>query len=391
MKFTKLSLLAILFVSFGLIFSACDETTSTSTAPVIESISPTSGVPGTIVTITGSNFGEYDQFNSQVWIGNVRMGNIVVEGNEVQWFDDEITVLIPDGAQTDDIVVKVGSEESNGVQFTVIAPDAPTELMATSIDDKTIAIKWTASSSEGEQGFEGYRLFVSIDGGDTFSPIDYDAGTTNATITNLAPGTVYVFSLSSMMTYNDSPVFSAPVSIKWSPAFRFTENINEEAITLYESASDFGSGLELHNDNGDAPKTLKVASGDNWDLGLFTSDGTVTFGSASSILSKYSSYSGTPKRVEISSTYYKANSLDDVYDSQALETRQDFSEQTFDLASIDNPDNMNLVFIVRTNFPDWNYAKVLVKYNNGFLQGSGSNRYIECVVSYQKEHVPYAF
>ena len=41
---------------------------------------------------------------------------------------------------------------------------------------------------------------------------------------------------------------------------------------------------------------------------------------------------------------------------------------------------------------DYNYAKVLVKYNNGsFLQGTSPNRYVEFEISYQKvTGVPYA-
>ncbi|MFN3270901.1 MAG: hypothetical protein ACK42G_09955, partial [Candidatus Kapaibacteriota bacterium] len=96
---------------------------------------------------------------------------------------------------------------------------------------------------------------------------------------------------------------------------------------------------------------------------------------------------------EISEDIFLTNTLDNVFDSQALNARNFSTNYYIDLA---DPDYKNgIVIIVRTKAPgatDWNYAKVLIKPGpNGLLQGTPDNRYIECEISYQKKTgVPYA-
>jgi len=261
--------------------------------------------------------------------------------------------------------------------------------MATSIDDKTVKIKWTPSDEETDSDFIGYWLYVYPTNSQPVDYMEINKGSSDFTIGGLTEGTIYNFDLYAVKNYNGNNLLSQKVTIQWSPATRFVENINEEAIKLYESASNFGSGLLLYDENGGAPKGLKVTSGDEWDLGLYTSGGVIEFGSAKNILAKYSNYNGTPKKVEIAAQYIEANSLDEVFDSQALSSKN-FAERSFDLSQIQT--DKNLVFIVRTNPPSYNYAKVMVINNGGFLQGNADNRYIEVVVSYQKTPgVPYAF
>lgn len=391
MKFKKFALLLIMAVSFGFFFNACEETTSTEDGPIIDSIDPITGVAGTVVTITGSNFGEpedYTQATHKVYF-NGELASIKVIGTEIQWFDDEIQVEVPTRATTGAVTVEVNGKQSNGVNFTVPSAKPAVGLMATSVDKDKVALKWTLSADESNSNFVGYWLYVYVPGGQMGDPIELQKGYNTTTITGLTEGTIYNFDLYAVVKYNNQDMLSPKVTIQWAPAIRFNMNVNDDVIKVYESASSLGSGLVLKDAQGNAPKTLTVANGANWDLGLYTNGGVVEFGSAKNILAKYSSFSGTAKKCEISDTRYDVALLNDVYDSQAL-SGQTYSEQIINLATATASNN--LVFVVRTNAPSWNYAKVMVLNKSGFLQGSTGNRYIEVVVSYQSvQGVPYAF
>ena len=77
--------------------------------PTISNTAPTSGVAGTIVTLTGSNFG-----------GNA--GTVTFGGQSAtinSWADGSIQAVVPASASTGNIVVGHGGLQSNGVLFTV--------------------------------------------------------------------------------------------------------------------------------------------------------------------------------------------------------------------------------------------------------------------------------
>jgi YD repeat-containing protein len=80
------------------------------TAPSISSLSPSSGVTGTVVTISGSNFGASP--------GTVTFAS--VSGTPTAWSNTSITVTVPSLASTGPVVVTAGTLSSGGVNFTVI-------------------------------------------------------------------------------------------------------------------------------------------------------------------------------------------------------------------------------------------------------------------------------
>ena len=83
----------------------------TTSSPYIDSLSPVSGAPGTLVTITGSQFGG-TQGQGVVFNGIAAPINA--------WSDTSITVHVPAGASTGNVTVSNGSNlTSNGVNFTV--------------------------------------------------------------------------------------------------------------------------------------------------------------------------------------------------------------------------------------------------------------------------------
>ena len=270
----------------------------------------------------------------------------------------------------------------------VVKPDAPTSLMATSIDSATVRLKWTLSTSESTTGFTGYTLYI---GPGPFQPISIQKGTNTYDVKGLNEGTIYSFTLYANI---DTVQSANAASIQWSPASRFVTNVNDATIKLYETASNFGSGLELYDESGGAPKTLTVASGSNWNLALDTrTDGKTIV--ASPTLINYN-YGSQPPITQISSDYFdNLTSLDDVFDSQALDAGN-FDVRAITLEDLGITANTGVVFILRTKVgsnSDYTYAKVLIKNVNGsWLQGTSPDRYIECVVSYQKTPgVPYAY
>lgn len=269
-------------------------------------------------------------------------------------------------------------------------PQPISNLMATSVDNKTVKLKFDLSPSETNTLFKDYQLVVTPG---TFAPMTFPKNTNLVSLTNLTEGTVYKFEIVARYT-NDS--ISTVTSIEWSPATRFTMNNNDDVIRVYETDSDLGSGLRLFAlapDN--APRTYKVANGAEWDLGLSTKNSKIIFGSATKL--DYN-YTGTPKPTQMLDVYFEADSLNGLFDSQAMNggTRDGkYSEKTFDLTTL-NP-TKHLVFYVRKYEPGqtrYNYAKVLLKKNPsgvGFLQESAGGKFLEFQISYQKTpDVPYA-
>ncbi|MGO9131976.1 MAG: beta strand repeat-containing protein [Bryobacteraceae bacterium] len=82
-----------------------------TTGPLITGVSPTSGPTGTVVTITGKNFGA-TQGTSTVKFN-------VTAATPTSWSATSIVVKVPTGATTGNVVVTVNSLASNGVGFTV--------------------------------------------------------------------------------------------------------------------------------------------------------------------------------------------------------------------------------------------------------------------------------
>jgi len=384
MKFLKFRALFLMLTSFSFFFYSCGETTSTADNPVIESIDPTSGTPGTVVTIKGSLFGDYNESTSKVYFNGELATNIVVDGNQIQWFDDEIKVKVPARATTGNVVVEANGLLSNGFPFTVPTVAPVTDLMATSKDDKSVLLKWTASA---DADITGYGIFIyPLNGTAPEDPIQIAKGVTTYLATGLTEGTVYNFDVHALK----GNILSPKSTVKWSPASRFIYNINDAEIKVYETKSNLGSGLQLFDATGGAPKTLKIASHTEWDLGLFISGTNIWFGSASKMKTHYpTSFTGAAKPCQMATNKYFFNSLEELFDSQALDS-QTFSDSEVDLSTL--TEGKNVIFIVRTNSPTWNYAKVMVLYKGGkYLQGTADDRYIEVQVSYQKTAgVPYA-
>jgi hypothetical protein len=94
--------------------------TVTSTSPSISTLSNASGPIGASMTITGLNFGAAQGSSSITFNGTA--------GSPTSWSDTSITVPVPAGATTGNVVVTVGGVASNGVPFTVTPPPSITSI-----------------------------------------------------------------------------------------------------------------------------------------------------------------------------------------------------------------------------------------------------------------------
>ena len=82
-----------------------------STPPSITGLSPTAGVVGSPVTISGANFGATQGTSTVTFNGKT--------GTPTSWGLSSITVPVPAGAGPGNVVVRVGGLASNAVSFTV--------------------------------------------------------------------------------------------------------------------------------------------------------------------------------------------------------------------------------------------------------------------------------
>lgn len=109
--------------------------------PTITDWSPTSGPVGTTVTLTGTNFGSTPG-TSTVMFGSVG-------ATPISWSSTSITVAVPSGAATSNIVVNVGGTNSNGAQFTVVSPQWSNGYS----HSRTITINYTQVSNSDQTNF----------------------------------------------------------------------------------------------------------------------------------------------------------------------------------------------------------------------------------------------
>jgi hypothetical protein len=82
--------------------------------PIVSRVTPTSGIPGTQVTVTGSGFG------ASQGTGNVVLGTVY--GNVVSWSDTQVVATVAAGSTTGTARIFQSGTVSNAVNFTVNSP-----------------------------------------------------------------------------------------------------------------------------------------------------------------------------------------------------------------------------------------------------------------------------
>jgi RHS repeat-associated protein len=95
-----------------------------SQAPSITGLTPSFGTVGTLVTITGVNFGATQGTSTVAFNGT--------PGTATSWSATSIVVPVPSGATTGNVVVTVGGAANNGIPFTVLQIPGITSLSTAS-------------------------------------------------------------------------------------------------------------------------------------------------------------------------------------------------------------------------------------------------------------------
>lgn len=295
-----------------------------------------------------------------------------------------------------------GCEDTSTNTPVKFIPAPPSNLMALSMSETSVRLKWTPSPSESNTEFQGYRI-TTTSGTQTFNPITTAKGQTIVEIVGLDAGKIYTFSVAAIT----ADTASSSISIEWAGAKRF------RGIRAFETASANGSGIRLLDGT-----NLTIANGTEWDVCLdtrvvrgqenwaFGSPGASTYtddngnflrgaqagqrSKATIILSDSGAMGYTPYVV-------LADSLEAVFESQAIGTGkkhvqimvENLQNQTKSLVfyAMVAPDNS-----AAPNLAQYRFAKILLKASGGaVLQGTSPNRYVEIDYSIQPAvGVPYA-
>jgi hypothetical protein len=260
-------------------------------------------------------------------------------------------------------------------------PAPVVDLVATSIDSTSISINWVASATESNPAFD--RYVVSVNGTDGYSRWDTILRVSNPyKISGLKQEVIYRIDVYTMIKGGE---LSEKSSIVWAPAYRFKEVLAGVPIRVYEQSSPLGCGLDLFFPETLKPRTLPLDSSQSWNLAL-SIDSNVMFGSPR--LLGYDYKEKLPAFTEISDFYYDTPTLDIVYGSEPLNVAL-YSSKLVNLTEVEPQIKSHLILLVRTRETgdsiNFNYDKILIKKIDGkFLQGTATNRYIECEISYQK-------
>jgi YD repeat-containing protein len=179
-------------------------------APIISSVTPSVGPVGTSVTVSGSNFGG-TQGNSTVQFNGI-------PATPAPWSATSITVPVPPGATTGNVIVHASGVDSNGVVFTVppilssLAPNTGAVGSSIVISGSNFGSSqgnggatfngvsatitgWSASSitATAPAGATTGNVVVTANGGGTSNGLGFTV-TPAPSISNLSPSSGTIFS-----------------------------------------------------------------------------------------------------------------------------------------------------------------------------------------------------
>ena len=152
-------------------------------APSITSLSITTGAVGATVVITGTNFG------SSQGSGTVKFNGTAA--TVTSWSSTSITVTVPSGATTGNVVVFASGVNSNGKSFTVVSAPSITSLSITSgAVGATVVITGTnfgSSQGSGTVKFNGTAATVTSWGATSIT-VTVPSGATTGNVVVFASG-----------------------------------------------------------------------------------------------------------------------------------------------------------------------------------------------------------
>ena len=181
--------------------------------PIINTISPNAGPLGTSVTVTGQNFGA-SQGNSNITFGGVPATTVSA------WSATSITATVPNTATTGNVLVNVNNLNSNGVTFTVTTGANPTPPVVVSVSQTatlglacgpnapppvqqhTVGLSWSASTSTG---ITAYNVYRSVTSGSGYSKLASTAATVlSFSDQTVSSGATYYYVVTAVAGANES-------------------------------------------------------------------------------------------------------------------------------------------------------------------------------------------
>jgi hypothetical protein len=203
--------------------------------PAITGLNPTSGVAGTSVVITGTNFGS-PQGSSTVKFNGVT-------ATPTAWNATSITAPVPTGATTGSVIVTVSGLASNGVNFNVtslsvtISPKRaavtltqPQQFNGTvNNDPQNGGVSWSVDGVAGGSSVTGTVSSTGLYTPGTQPGVHTVTATSNSSPSTSAAATVAVTDLAGVFTYHNDNA-------------RTGQNLQEYALTASTvNASTFGA------------------------------------------------------------------------------------------------------------------------------------------------------
>ncbi|MCU1304994.1 MAG: repeat-associated core domain protein [Candidatus Sulfotelmatobacter sp.] len=179
------------------------------TAPVINSITPSSAVPGTVVTITGTGFGASQGLSGTLAFGGVPASQRVTA---TSWSAQKIVVTVPSGAVTGNVVVTVAGKASNSMPLTVtpvitgVSPSSAVEGKLVSITGKGFGVSALAGNST--ISFNGVVATPSTWTSSSIS-VPVPSGVTAGNISLTVAGQASTASPSGVAMFTPTPVINA--------------------------------------------------------------------------------------------------------------------------------------------------------------------------------------
>ncbi len=301
-------------------------------------------------------------------------------------------------------IVLAGCEDNTTNTPVTFIPAPPSNLMALSLSDTSVRIKWTPSPSESNAEFKGYRVTVTS-GTQTFNPLTLGKGQTIVDVLGLDAGKTYSFTV---VAYTNDTV-SSSISIQWAGAKRF------RGIRAFETSSSNGSGIRLLDGS-----NLTIANGTEWDVCLDTrqeqgkpdnwafgsprastytdDEGKFIRGARAGQLAKATIiFCDSTAPQNVTPYFVVADSLEAVFDSKAIGTGKAIRQIMLENLQAQSKNMIFYAMVAPDNSlnpptTQYRYAKIMLKAQGGaILQGTAPNRYVEIDYSIQTAvGVPYA-
>jgi len=263
---------------------------------------------------------------------------------------------------------------------------APTNLRASSADE-ALVLSWTPSASEAQDNFDGYKLHVENQSSFEYFYENAPPGNGHF-ISGLSNGTRYIVSVRAVTkSGKESPT---EVKIEWVPATRRSVDAGGQTIRVYATTSTtFNSAIDLFNPDGKAeviPQASELFR-TRGSLFVYAPDATSNF----LVMRSPHTAGNQGLETQFSTVTYDADDLDEHFATTPPATH---TYTRSDMSITAAPIALGKVVYGRLKRGTVNYYfRLLVKRdaNGRMVQGSGLDRYLELVVSYQHiSNIPFA-